>query len=70
MWLHPQDIQGPGIPWSSEPLDTRGQATVLAALAFYRDNMLSYGAVPGQLSAEECNQLIAKLQPAEEVPSE
>jgi hypothetical protein len=49
--------------------DPRTHATVVAALAFYLDNTLRYGAVPGQLSAEECSQLIAKLSP-EEVASE
>jgi len=47
-------------------VDTRTQGTILAALAFYRDNQLAYGAVPGQLSAQECTALIAQLSPQEE----
>lgn len=48
---------------SHEPtlLDSRTQRTILAALAFYRDNTLAYGAVPGELSAEETTQLIEQL---------
>ena len=51
---------------TQQPLDPRQRDTILAALAFYRDNQLAYGVVPGQLSAEECSALIAKLQPADE----
>jgi hypothetical protein len=52
-------------PDTHEPtlIDQRTQATVLAALMFYRDNQLGYGAVPGQLSAQECAALIVKLTP-------
>lgn len=42
--------------------------TVLAALAFYRDNALSYGSVPGQLSAQQVTELIDRLTPAAEGP--
>ena len=41
------------------------QHTILAALAFYRDNQLQYGAVPGQLSAEQVTDLIQRLSPPE-----
>ncbi len=47
------------------PLDARAHATILAALIFYRDNTLSYGVVPGNLSAQECTQLITQLTPQE-----
>lgn len=51
------------------PVDHRTHFTILAALAFYRDNQLAYGAVPGQLDAQECSALIDKLTPqAEEIP--
>jgi hypothetical protein len=55
-------------PQTKEPTltDARTQDTILAALAFYRDNQLAYGAVPGQLSAQECTALIAQLSPQEE----
>ncbi len=48
------------------PLDKRAQETIKAALAFYRDNTLQYGPIPGQLSAAECTQLIATLSAPEE----
>jgi hypothetical protein len=49
-----------------DKLDPRAHQTIVAALAFYRDNQLAYGAVPGLLSAQECSELIEKLQPQEE----
>jgi hypothetical protein len=49
------------------PLEARAHATILAALAFYRDATLAYGTIAGQLNAAEVGELIAKLQPAEEV---
>jgi hypothetical protein len=51
------------------PQDPRTQATILAALAFYRDNQLAYGAVPGQLDAQETTALLQKLAPSTEDPS-
>lgn len=49
----------------AQDVDPRTQATVLAALAFYKDNQLGYGDIPGQLTATECSQLIAQLQEQE-----
>ena len=46
-------------------LDTRTHTTILAALAFYRDNTLSYGSVAGQLSAQEVTELLDQLTPKE-----
>ncbi len=46
--------------------DPRVQQTILAALAFYRDNQLGYGPLPGQLSAAEVTSLITQLSPQEE----
>jgi hypothetical protein len=55
---------------TAPPMDDRTHATLLAALAFYRDNQLAYGGLPGQLSAEEVTELITKLTPQEpEVPA-
>lgn len=48
-----------------EALDEATAQTILAALAFYRDNQLAYGAVPGQLSAEQVTELITQLSPQE-----
>lgn len=42
------------------------RATVLAALAFYRDNVLGYGSMPGQLDAAGVDALIARLTPKPE----
>lgn len=39
--------------------------TILAALAFYRDNVLNYGAIAGQLDAAGVTALIARLTPEE-----
>lgn len=47
-------------------VDPQTQNTIVAALAFYRDNQLAYGAVPGQLSAMEVSELIEKLLPKEQ----
>lgn len=47
------------------PVGPRAQITILAALAFYKDNQLGYGDIPGQLTATECSQLIAQLQEQE-----
>lgn len=44
-------------------VDSAVEATILAALAFYRDNQLAYGPVPGQLTAEQVDALIARLSP-------
>ena len=46
--------------------DQTTQHTILAALAFYRDNQLQYGAVPGQLDAQQVTDLIQRLSPQEE----
>lgn len=46
--------------------DQRTHATILAALAFYRDNQLAYGGLSGQLDAAEVSALITKLTPREE----
>lgn len=43
--------------------------TILAALAFYRDNQLAYGTIPGQLDAEGVTSLITQLTPAEPPPT-
>lgn len=48
-------------------MDEPTRQTLLAALAFYRDNVLNYGAVPGQLDAQGVTDLVARLSP-EEVP--
>ncbi len=48
-----------------DPVDARTHATILAALAAYRDNYLAYGDLPGQLTARECTQLIQTLTPPE-----
>lgn len=40
-------------------------ATILAALAFYRDHQLGYGAIPGQLDADAVTALITRLTPEE-----
>lgn len=46
------------------------RATLAAALAFYIDNQLAYGPIPGQLALHEARDLLAQLQPTEEsVPS-
>jgi hypothetical protein len=44
-------------------VDARTQQTILAALRFYAENQLVYGAVAGQLDVEEVKGLIAKLEP-------
>lgn len=49
----------------SVALNEPSQQTILAALAFYRDNQLAYGDAPGQLTAAEVSQLITKLTPKE-----
>jgi hypothetical protein len=51
---------------SQEPLDPRTHATILAALRFYAENQLVYGAVAGQLDVEEVKGLIAKLEPQQQ----
>lgn len=54
-------------PDTHEPqlTDSRTHATILAALAFYRDNQLAYGLIPGQLTAIEATTLIESLTPRE-----
>lgn len=42
------------------------RATLAAALSFYIDNQLTYGAIPGQLDAEGARALLAQLQPPAE----
>ena len=42
-------------------IDQRTHDTILAALAFYRDNQVAYGTMPGQLDAAEVSALITKL---------
>lgn len=42
-------------------------ATVLAALAFYRDNVLNYGEVANQLTPDAVTELLARLTPQETV---
>ncbi len=49
----------------TEIVDPRAHATIVAALAFYLDNQLGYGAIPGQLTAAECRSLIEKLKEPE-----
>lgn len=46
-------------------VDDTTRDTILAALAFYRDNQLAYGPQPGQLSAEQVTELITQLTPEE-----
>jgi hypothetical protein len=60
MVLRQTNVQG------EQMVDQRTQQTILAALAFYRDSTLAYGAIPGQLSAQEVSELINKLSPTEE----
>lgn len=45
--------------------DPRTHATIVAALASYRDNFLAYGNLDGQLTAAEVSELILKLTPKE-----
>lgn len=52
----------------TELVEDRTLQTILAALIFYRDNQLGYGAVPGQLDAQEVSVLVARLTPAELPP--
>jgi len=47
-------------------VDARTQATIVAALAFYRDNRLAYGDAPGELTAMETTALLQKLTPPED----
>lgn len=47
----------------SSLMDGPTQATVVAALEFYLNNQLAYGAIPGQLSAEDARKLLELLQP-------
>jgi hypothetical protein len=42
------------------------RATLAAALAFYIDNQLRYGSVPGQLGVEDARVLLAQLQQPED----
>ena len=60
MVLRQTNVQG------EQMVDQRTKQTILAALAFYRDSTLAYGAIPGQLSAQEVSELINKLSPTEE----
>jgi len=43
-------------------------STIVAALAFYVENQLAYGPLPGQLSADQVRELLGQLLPAEEIP--
>lgn len=56
-------------PVSHEPeyVDQATQATLVAALNFYLGNQLAYGAIPGQLNAEQARALLNKLQSSEEI---
>jgi hypothetical protein len=56
----PETLVTMDIAFSDEITST----TILAALAFYAQNVLSYGAVPGQLSADQVESLIARLTPS------
>lgn len=47
------------------PMTNTERDTILAALAFYRDNQLAYGAVEGQLTADQITELIDQLTPEE-----
>lgn len=44
-------------------IDDRSKDTIVAALLFYKDNQLGYGAIPGQLSAQEVTELVKRLVP-------
>jgi hypothetical protein len=44
-------------------LDDATRATVLAALRFYEENSLRYGATEGQLTAKQVKALVARLDP-------
>lgn len=46
-------------------LDDPASATIIAALAFYRDSVLIYDAMPGQLDAQGVTDLLARLVPQE-----
>lgn len=59
-----------GVAGPYTEVDDRTQATIIAALAFYRDNQLAYGEADGQLSADEVNDLIDQLLPAAEAGEE
>lgn len=47
-------------------VDRATHQTILHALASYRDNVLAYGAIRGQLTAQEVSELIVKLTPKDE----
>ncbi len=48
-----------------DPVDAPTLATLLAALAFYRDNVLNYNAVEGQLAPQQVTDLVNRLLPKE-----
>jgi hypothetical protein len=60
----PADADGATVE-NTPQMDPRAQATIVAALAFYLDNQLAYGAIPGQLTAAECHALIDHLKEPE-----
>jgi hypothetical protein len=60
-------LSEPPLVDTGEPLDPSTLATLLAALAFYRDNVLNYGLIPGQLAPEAVTELITRLTPQEPV---
>ncbi len=48
-----------------DALEPQTLMTILAALAFYRDNVLNYNAVEGQLTPEQVTTLVERLLPKE-----
>ena len=48
------------------PVDDPTRDTILAALAFYRDNTLAFGPIPGQLTAQQVTDLLSQLTPKDE----
>jgi len=50
------------------PVDAATRLTIINALAFYRDNQLGFGSVPGCLSARQVDEFLAKITPLEDRP--
>lgn len=70
----PPEPAAPVVLWTSDgkhddPVDAPTLATIFAALAFYRDNVLGYGAVPGQLNAQGVTDLLTRLTLIPQEPS-
>ena len=51
-----------------DKVDDQTLLTILAALGFYRDNVLNYNTVEGQLSSQQVTDLIQRLLPQEQEP--